>query len=110
MALAAARWVAPRVIHNVDRSSMTVEQLESETEAETVLPASGRVAISLFGGRHHAGHAHASGFCYVNDCVLAVLELQRLLQRAFDAEADAQLASNPLATIDGHGEPTQQQQ
>ncbi|KAA1477915.1 Arginase/deacetylase [Dentipellis sp. KUC8613] len=35
------------------------------------------VAICWDGGRHHAHKSHASGFCYVNDCVLALLALKR---------------------------------
>jgi len=31
--------------------------------------------INWAGGMHHAKKAEASGFCYVNDCVLAILEL-----------------------------------
>ena len=33
------------------------------------------VAINWAGGLHHAKKAEASGFCYVNDLVLAILEL-----------------------------------
>lgn len=33
------------------------------------------VAINWAGGLHHAKKAEASGFCYVNDIVLAILEL-----------------------------------
>jgi acetoin utilization deacetylase AcuC-like enzyme len=36
-----------------------------------------RVAIHWDGGRHHARRAAASGFCYVNDVVLAMQRLQR---------------------------------
>ncbi|PWN28131.1 Arginase/deacetylase [Jaminaea rosea] len=35
------------------------------------------VAICWDGGRHHAHKARAAGFCYVNDAVLAILELKR---------------------------------
>ncbi|KAG7094726.1 hypothetical protein E1B28_005546 [Marasmius oreades] len=35
------------------------------------------VAICWDGGRHHAQKARASGFCYVADCVLAILILKR---------------------------------
>ncbi|KAI0301552.1 histone deacetylase complex protein [Multifurca ochricompacta] len=35
------------------------------------------VAICWDGGRHHAHKSLASGFCYVNDCVLALLVLRR---------------------------------
>ncbi|KAI0819455.1 histone deacetylase complex protein [Trametes gibbosa] len=37
------------------------------------------VAICWDGGRHHAQKFRASGFCYVADCVLAILALRRLL-------------------------------
>jgi len=33
------------------------------------------IAINWSGGLHHAKKCEASGFCYVNDCVLAILEL-----------------------------------
>jgi hypothetical protein len=35
------------------------------------------VAINWAGGLHHAKRGEASGFCYVNDIVLAILELLR---------------------------------
>ena len=35
-------------------------------------------AINWSGGLHHAKRGEASGFCYVNDIVLAILELLRL--------------------------------
>lgn len=35
------------------------------------------VAINWAGGLHHAKKREASGFCYVNDIVLAILELLR---------------------------------
>ncbi|KAF8582573.1 histone deacetylase complex protein [Ramaria rubella] len=35
------------------------------------------VAINWDGGRHHAQKSHAAGFCYVADCVLAILTLKR---------------------------------
>jgi len=34
-------------------------------------------AINWSGGLHHAKRGEASGFCYVNDIVLAILELLR---------------------------------
>lgn len=36
------------------------------------------VAINWSGGLHHAKRGESSGFCYVNDIVLAILELLRL--------------------------------
>ncbi|KAK0210523.1 histone deacetylase complex protein [Desarmillaria ectypa] len=36
------------------------------------------VAICWDGGRHHAQKSAASGFCYVADCVLAILAMRRI--------------------------------
>ena len=36
---------------------------------------------SCAGGLHHAKKAEASGFCFVNDIVLAILELLKVHQR-----------------------------
>ncbi len=33
------------------------------------------------GGMHHAKKAEASGFCYINDIVLAILELLKTYRR-----------------------------
>jgi histone deacetylase HOS2 len=35
------------------------------------------IAVNWSGGLHHAKKGEASGFCYVNDIVLAILELLR---------------------------------
>lgn len=35
------------------------------------------IAVNWTGGLHHAKKSEASGFCYVNDIVLAILELLR---------------------------------
>jgi len=35
------------------------------------------IAISWDGGRHHAQKSRASGFCYVADCILAILSLKK---------------------------------
>ncbi len=37
--------------------------------------------INWSGGLHHAKQAEASGFCYINDVVLAILELLKNYQR-----------------------------
>ena len=39
------------------------------------------IAINWAGGLHHAKKSEASGFCYVNDIVMAILELLRSVQR-----------------------------
>ncbi|RNF24294.1 putative histone deacetylase [Trypanosoma conorhini] len=51
--------------------------------AARLLACSGRfAAIHWFGGRHHAKRRTAGGFCFVNDVVLGVLELQKSLHPA----------------------------
>lgn len=37
------------------------------------------IAVNWAGGLHHAKKREASGFCYVNDIVLGILELLRLV-------------------------------
>eukprot|EP00477_Mikrocytos_mackini_P001631 GAHX01001757.1.p1 GENE.GAHX01001757.1~~GAHX01001757.1.p1 ORF type:complete len:418 (+),score=50.78 GAHX01001757.1:76-1329(+) len=46
------------------------------------------IAISWMGGLHHAKKREASGFCYVNDIVLAVLELLRSFKRVLYIDID----------------------
>lgn len=46
------------------------------------------IAINWAGGLHHAKKSEASGFCYVNDIVLAILELLKWVRTAQPAEAD----------------------
>ncbi|SPO27878.1 related to histone deacetylase [Ustilago trichophora] len=49
----------------------------SITAAELLATGKADVAIAWDGGRHHAKKDCASGFCYVNDVVLAILALRR---------------------------------
>ena len=37
------------------------------------------IVINWSGGLHHAKKSEASGFCYVNDIVLAILELLKYI-------------------------------
>lgn len=46
------------------------------------------IAINWGGGLHHAKKSEASGFCYVNDIVLAILELLRVHQRVVYIDID----------------------
>jgi len=43
--------------------------------AEKLVEGSSEVCVNWAGGLHHAKKREASGFCYVNDIVLAILEL-----------------------------------
>lgn len=42
------------------------------------------IAINWAGGLHHAKKSEASGFCYVNDIVLAILELLKYVTPAIN--------------------------
>jgi acetoin utilization deacetylase AcuC-like enzyme len=42
------------------------------------------IAVNWSGGLHHAKFAEASGFCYVNDIVLAILELLKSLSNCLE--------------------------
>ena len=46
------------------------------------------VVINWAGGLHHAKKSEASGFCYVNDCVLGILELLKQHQRVLYIDID----------------------
>lgn len=46
------------------------------------------VAINWAGGLHHAKRGEASGFCYINDIVLAILELLKYHQRVLYIDID----------------------
>ena len=60
----------------------------SLTAAEELVRGRADVAINWAGGRHHAGRRRASGFCFVNDVVLSVLELQRAFHRVLVLDVD----------------------
>lgn len=44
--------------------------------------------LNWAGGLHHAKKAEASGFCYINDCVLAILELLKKHPRVLYIDID----------------------
>jgi acetoin utilization deacetylase AcuC-like enzyme len=46
------------------------------------------IAVNWSGGLHHAKKNEASGFCYVNDIVLAILELLRYHPRVLYVDID----------------------
>ncbi|KAI8719530.1 Histone deacetylase [Fusarium sp. LHS14.1] len=46
------------------------------------------IAINWAGGLHHAKKCEASGFCYVNDIVLGILELLRFKKRVLYVDID----------------------
>ncbi|KAG2501950.1 hypothetical protein HYH03_000448 [Edaphochlamys debaryana] len=69
------------------------------------------IAINWAGGMHHAKKAEASGFCYVNDIVLAILELLKYHARVLyvdidvhhgDGVEEAFLTSDRVMTVSLH--------
>ncbi|OIW23850.1 histone deacetylase, partial [Coniochaeta ligniaria NRRL 30616] len=46
------------------------------------------IAVNWAGGLHHAKKSEASGFCYVNDIVLAIIELLRFNKRVLYVDID----------------------
>lgn len=46
------------------------------------------IAINWSGGLHHAKKSEASGFCYANDIVLAILQLLRRVERVLYIDID----------------------
>ncbi|KAF0894651.1 hypothetical protein E2562_001944 [Oryza meyeriana var. granulata] len=57
--------------------------------ARAVVDGASDIAINWSGGMHHACHAKASGFCYVNDIVLAINELLDCFRRVIYVDIDA---------------------
>lgn len=69
------------------------------------------VVINWSGGLHHAKKSEASGFCYVNDIVLAILELLKYHNRVLyvdidihhgDGVEEAFLTTNRVMTVSFH--------
>lgn len=69
------------------------------------------IAMNWSGGLHHAKKGEASGFCYVNDIVLAILELLRVHPRVLyididihhgDGVQEAFYRSNRVLTVSFH--------
>ena len=46
------------------------------------------IAINWSGGFHHAKRSNAAGFCYINDCVLAIVELLKTFDRVMYIDID----------------------
>lgn len=69
------------------------------------------IAINWSGGLHHARADEASGFCYINDIVLAIIELLRYYARILyididihhgDGVQDAFYTTNRVMTVSFH--------
>lgn len=79
--------------------------------AECLLEGRSQVAVNWCGGWHHAKRDMASGFCYINDIVLAILKLREKYDRVLyvdldvhhgDGVEEAFCASTRVMTISVH--------
>jgi histone deacetylase 1/2 len=56
--------------------------------ADLIISGEADIAINWMGGFHHARKTSASGFCYINDIVLCILELLKLYPRVLYLDID----------------------
>ncbi|KAG5456338.1 MAG: hypothetical protein BJ554DRAFT_3951, partial [Olpidium bornovanus] len=79
------KWRKARTPAHVHRLT---SKSASEDGARRLNSGQADIAINWSGGLHHAKKTEASGFCYVNDIVLAILELLRHHQRVLYIDID----------------------
>ncbi|GAA5821195.1 hypothetical protein JCM3770_005246 [Rhodotorula araucariae] len=60
----------------------------SLSAARRLIDAKADICVNWAGGLHHAKKREASGFCYINDIVLAILELLRFHSRVLYIDID----------------------
>lgn len=60
----------------------------SYTGADLLVSGEFKWVVNWFGGWHHAKRERASGYCYVNDCVLAILRLRKRFERVLYIDLD----------------------
>jgi len=60
----------------------------SITAAEALIAGTADIAVNWCGGWHHAKRDSASGFCYINDIVLAILKLKEKYDRVLYVDID----------------------
>ena len=58
------------------------------TAARLIVDGKAHIAFNPSGGFHHAGPAHAAGFCYVNDIVIAITALAAAGKRVLFLDID----------------------
>ncbi|KIK54758.1 hypothetical protein GYMLUDRAFT_76904 [Collybiopsis luxurians FD-317 M1] len=66
----------------------TISAGGSLAAAKRINDGSSDIAINWAGGLHHAKKREASGFCYINDIVLAILDLLRVFPRVLYVDID----------------------
>ncbi|KAI0637141.1 histone deacetylase RPD3 [Trametes polyzona] len=66
----------------------TISAGGSVAAAQRLMSGQTDIAINWAGGLHHAKKREASGFCYINDIVLAILEMLRTVPRVLYIDID----------------------
>ena len=56
--------------------------------ADAILTGMSNIVINWGGGYHHSKKSQASGFCYINDIVLCILQLLNVYQRVLYIDID----------------------
>ncbi|KAG1043323.1 hypothetical protein G6F25_002505 [Rhizopus arrhizus] len=80
--------VTPDNLESLTLQHGGLEQGIARYAANKLLNGEADIAINWSGGLHHAKKTEASGFCYVNDIVLGILELLRYHQRVLYVDID----------------------
>ncbi|KAL5031828.1 hypothetical protein BDV3_000052 [Batrachochytrium dendrobatidis] len=79
--------------------------------AKSLVSGKHQTVLNWDGGRHHCQQDHASGFCYVNDIVLAIMEMRNRFSRILYIDIDvhhgdgvesAFIASSSVLTLSFH--------
>ena len=60
------------------------------------------IAVNWAGGLHHAKKSEASGFCYINDIVLGIIELLRFKSRVLYIDIDVHMNTQPNYNVNIH--------
>ncbi|MCS7264019.1 MAG: acetoin utilization protein AcuC [Armatimonadetes bacterium] len=76
------------VMKGVYTASMLVAGASAQA-AEFVLEGKAQIAFNMAGGLHHAMPNYASGFCYINDPVVAIYKLLQKFERVAYIDIDA---------------------
>jgi hypothetical protein len=77
-----------RPCNNGVRISLTLHDIVAAEGAKKLATGQYDIAINWAGGLHHGKRNAASGFCYVNDLVLAIVELLRVFPRVLYIDID----------------------
>ncbi|KAJ6578597.1 hypothetical protein B0H10DRAFT_2343839 [Mycena sp. CBHHK59/15] len=99
--LAAAQVVLRGTGSPASSSLTSAPAPQTDITASTTPPPPAPIAIAWDGGRHHATRSHAAGFCYVGDCVLAILALRRARRRVVYLDLDVHFGDGVAGAFRG---------